>query len=118
MMVRDCRSAPRGAPRKLYKSRCRRSMLREARCQETPSGMNAVNATPPVPVVRLAHLSDIHITAPRLGWSRPDWFTKRLPGWINYRWLGRRRRFHLADEVLMMAIAEVRQRRPDQLIFS
>ncbi len=80
--------------------------------------MNAANASPTVPAVRLAHLSDIHITAARLGWRRPDWFTKRLPGWINYRWLGRRRRFRRADEVLTTAIAEVRQRRPDHLIFS
>src|SRR5438105_2040610 len=42
-------------------------------------------------MTRLAHLSDIHITAPALEWRLGDWFTKRYPGWVNFRWLGRRR---------------------------
>jgi 3',5'-cyclic AMP phosphodiesterase CpdA len=70
------------------------------------------------PVVRLAHLSDIHITANPLGWRRQDYFSRRLTGWINYRWLGRRQRFRRAPEVLAALVAELRERQPDRIIFS
>jgi 3',5'-cyclic AMP phosphodiesterase CpdA len=69
-------------------------------------------------MVYLAHLSDIHITAPRLEWQLGDWFTKRWPGWINFRWLGRRYRFRHADRVVSVLAQEVRQRRPDRILFS
>jgi 3',5'-cyclic AMP phosphodiesterase CpdA len=66
----------------------------------------------------LAHFSDVHITAKPLGWQRRDWFSKRLTGWVNYRWLGRARRFREADEVLAGLVADVCRRRPDHLVFS
>ncbi|MCI0462208.1 MAG: metallophosphoesterase [Gemmataceae bacterium] len=69
-------------------------------------------------MVYLAHLSDIHITAPTLGWRLGDYFTKRWPGWINFRWLGRGHRFRHADEVLAALSVELRQRRPNRVIFS
>jgi 3',5'-cyclic AMP phosphodiesterase CpdA len=69
-------------------------------------------------MIRLAHLSDIHITTPALPWRREDYFTKRFPGWLNFRFLGRRHRFHYADEVLTILMKEVRQRGPDQVVFS
>src|SRR6266542_1395845 len=69
-------------------------------------------------MVYLAHLSDIHITSPRLEWRLGDWFTKRWPGWINFRWLGRRYRFRYADEVLAALAADLRSRRPDRVVFS
>jgi 3',5'-cyclic AMP phosphodiesterase CpdA len=68
--------------------------------------------------IRLAHFSDIHVTAKPLGWQRRDWFSKRLTGWLNYRWLGRARRFRTADEVLAVLMEDLRQRRPDHLVFS
>jgi 3',5'-cyclic AMP phosphodiesterase CpdA len=68
--------------------------------------------------VRLAHLSDIHITADTLGWRWEDWFNKRLPGWVNFRYLGRRHRFRSADTVLTALVAELQTRRPDHIIFS
>ena len=68
--------------------------------------------------LRLAHFSDIHISANPLGWRRRDYFTKRYAGWVNFRWLGRRRRFRSADEVLAALVAELQLRRPDHLIFS
>jgi 3',5'-cyclic AMP phosphodiesterase CpdA len=68
--------------------------------------------------VRLAHLSDIHITATPLGWELGDWFNKRLPGWINFRWLGRAHRFRDAEQVLQSLMAELRQRQPDHVVFS
>ncbi|MFN4258225.1 MAG: metallophosphoesterase family protein [Gemmataceae bacterium] len=68
--------------------------------------------------VYLAHISDIHITASKLEWQLRDWFSKRVTGWGNWRWFGRKKRFHLADEVLTLLMAEIRQRRPDHLVFS
>jgi len=69
-------------------------------------------------VVRLAHLSDIHLTATKLDWGWRDWFNKRLAAWINFRWLGRRHRFRHADTVMAAFAADLDERRPDHVIFS
>jgi 3',5'-cyclic AMP phosphodiesterase CpdA len=69
-------------------------------------------------MIRLAHLSDIHITTSPLGWKWQDWFSKRYLGWLNFRWLGRRYRFRQGDEVLAALVADVRERKPDRLVFS
>jgi 3',5'-cyclic AMP phosphodiesterase CpdA len=69
-------------------------------------------------MIRLAHLSDIHITAPHLDWKLRDWFNKRHAAWINFRWLGRRHRFSRADEVLSALVTELAERRPEHIIFS
>ncbi len=69
-------------------------------------------------MIRLAHLSDIHITAAPIGWHWRDWFSKRYLGWFNFRWLGRRFRFRQADEVLGLLVAELRRRAPDRVVFS
>jgi 3',5'-cyclic AMP phosphodiesterase CpdA len=69
--------------------------------------------------VRLAHLSDVHVTAEPLGWRHRDWFNKRLTGWLNLRCAGRGQSFAAADEVLSVLTADLRgERRPDHLIFS
>src|SRR5205809_3879261 len=68
-------------------------------------------------MIRLAHLSDIHISARPLGWSPRDWFSKRLAGWMNLRMFGRARRFRQADEVLIRLMAELGERRPDRIVF-
>lgn len=68
---------------------------------------------------RLAHLSDIHITVREPVWSMRDWFTKRLTGWFNLRWMGRAHRFRQAEEVLAILAAELRGKgMPDHVIFS
>jgi 3',5'-cyclic AMP phosphodiesterase CpdA len=69
-------------------------------------------------MVRLAHLSDIHITVPNLEWSRIDWFNKRVAAWLNFRWLGRGLRFRHANQVLGRLVAEIQARRTDHVIFS
>ena len=69
-------------------------------------------------MIRLAHLSDIHITAAKLEWKLRDWFNKRYAAWVNYRWLGRGKRFRRADEVLEQLVAELQERRPDRVVFS
>ncbi len=76
---------------------------------------NNGNGAPPT---RLAHLSDIHVTARPLGWRRRDLFDKRLFAWINLRLLGRGFRFRKADSVLAALMDELRRRRPDRVVFS
>lgn len=68
--------------------------------------------------LRLAHFSDIHVTARPLGWRFRDLFTKRSTGWVNLRMLGRGARFQHAARVLGILRNELEQLRPDHLIFS
>lgn len=69
--------------------------------------------------VRLAHLSDVHITAKPLGWRPGDWFNKRLTGWLNLCVLGRGKSFADANGVLAALLAELEKaRRPDHIVFS
>jgi 3',5'-cyclic AMP phosphodiesterase CpdA len=70
------------------------------------------------PAVRLAHFSDIHVTARPLGWRAGDYFSKRFTGWLNLALLGRGYRFRGADAVLAALVADLRRRRPDHLVFS
>jgi 3',5'-cyclic AMP phosphodiesterase CpdA len=67
--------------------------------------------------VRLAHFSDIHVTA-RSAWRPKDWVSKRLSSWVNLRFLGRGHDFRKTDEVLAALLADLEQRRPDRLLFS
>jgi 3',5'-cyclic AMP phosphodiesterase CpdA len=68
-------------------------------------------------MVRLAHFSDIHISASPLG-SRPgDWFSKRATSWLNLSF-GRRARFDHADGVLGRLVEELPARAIDHIVFS
>jgi 3',5'-cyclic AMP phosphodiesterase CpdA len=78
--------------------------------------MSAPSNTPGV--IRLAHFSDVHVTAAPLGWRAGDWLTKRVTGWFNLSVLGRGRRFARADEVVAALMAELRREPPDRVIFS
>ncbi len=69
-------------------------------------------------MIRLAHFSDIHLTAAKLDWTIRDWFNKRYAAWVNFRWLGRHRRFRHADEVLKLLLEDIAKRRPDHVVFS
>jgi 3',5'-cyclic AMP phosphodiesterase CpdA len=68
--------------------------------------------------VRLAHFSDIHLTARPLGWRPRDWFSKRVTGWVNVRLLGRGRRFRRAPVVVGALVRAIRERHPDGLVFT
>jgi 3',5'-cyclic AMP phosphodiesterase CpdA len=68
--------------------------------------------------VRLAHFSDVHLTAKPLGWRPRDWFSKRVSGWVNVRLLGRGRRFKRAPAVVAAMMRAVRERGPDALVFT
>ncbi len=68
--------------------------------------------------VRLAHLSDVHITTAPLGWQWRDWLSKRVTGWVNTNLLNRRWEFRGAADTLARIVADIRQYRPDALVFS
>jgi 3',5'-cyclic AMP phosphodiesterase CpdA len=68
--------------------------------------------------VRLAHLSDVHVTTRRVGWRREDWLGKRLAAWANLRILGRGFRFRKANLVLEAAYEDLRRRGCQHLVFS
>jgi 3',5'-cyclic AMP phosphodiesterase CpdA len=69
-------------------------------------------------MLRLVHFSDVHLTAKPLGWRASDFLTKRLPGWMNWAWLGRGHRFRYGPEVLSTLVTELKARPPDRIIFS
>jgi 3',5'-cyclic AMP phosphodiesterase CpdA len=68
--------------------------------------------------VRLAHVSDVHVTADPIGWRPVDYWSKRYTGWINFRWLGRRHRFRHAEDVLAALTADLKRQRPHRVVFS
>jgi 3',5'-cyclic AMP phosphodiesterase CpdA len=67
--------------------------------------------------VRLAHFSDVHLTAV-CRWRLRDLLSKRFTSWINLRLLGRGRRFGLADRVVEALVHDLQQRGCDRLLFS
>src|SRR3954471_8409976 len=68
--------------------------------------------------VRLAHFSDVHLTARPLGWRVRDAFNKRTAGWVNLAVLGRGARFRHADDVAAALRRDFASRGFDQLVFS
>jgi 3',5'-cyclic AMP phosphodiesterase CpdA len=69
-------------------------------------------------MLRLAHVSDVHLFVPEAKWSRGDYMTRRLSGWLNVK-LGRRgSQFRGAAGILALLVADVYERKPDLLIFS
>jgi len=69
-------------------------------------------------MIRLAHVSDIHVTTDNLEWKREDWFNKRLAAWINYRWLGREKLFRHADAIVRRLLLENDERGVQHIVFS
>jgi 3',5'-cyclic AMP phosphodiesterase CpdA len=68
--------------------------------------------------VRLAHFSDVHLTARPLGWTVRDVLGKRTTGWVNIRLLGRGGRFRHAPSVTDVLRRDLAARRFDHLVFS
>jgi len=68
--------------------------------------------------VRLAHFSDVHLTANPLGWRVRDLFTKRLLGILNVKLLGRGHRFQHAPMIVDAMMTEIRDGDFDQIVFS
>jgi 3',5'-cyclic AMP phosphodiesterase CpdA len=69
-------------------------------------------------MLRLAHFSDVHVTAPHCRWLPGDWFNKRMSAWINFRLLGRGLRFTHTDTILTALRTELREQHVNHLIFS
>src|SRR5258708_914195 len=67
--------------------------------------------------IRLAHISDIHVSA-RSRWRADDWLNKRLIAWLNLRLLGRGLRFRHTETVLGALAEELKERQPDRVVFS
>lgn len=67
--------------------------------------------------VRLAHFSDIHLTAKPLGWRARDLLTKRATGWMNLK-LGRGRRFEDAEQIVPAMMRDIRERGNAHVVFS
>ena len=70
------------------------------------------------PIVRLAHFSDIHVTAPACSWRLRDWFNKRMSAWINLHVLGRGKHFRHTDRILPALRNELKQRNFHRVVFS
>jgi 3',5'-cyclic AMP phosphodiesterase CpdA len=71
-----------------------------------------------LPAVRLAHFSDVHVTAEACTWRRTDWFNKRMSAWVNLRLLGRGHRFRHSERILSTLVEDLRQRHYDRILFS
>jgi len=67
--------------------------------------------------VRLAHFSDIHLTAKPLGWRARDLLTKRATGWMNLK-LGRGRRFRDAGRIVAAMMRDIRERGNEHVVFT
>ncbi|HEY2783840.1 MAG TPA: metallophosphoesterase [Fimbriiglobus sp.] len=68
--------------------------------------------------VKLAHFSDVHLTADPLGWRLRDVLSKKASGWMNVRLLGRGRRFKYANAVVAALRKDLATRGYDHLVFS
>ena len=68
-------------------------------------------------MVRLAHVSDIHVTARPLGVRFRDMMNKRMTAYLNLR-LGRGRRFTHAERILSVLADELRAHRTSHIVFS
>lgn len=69
-------------------------------------------------MVRLAHFSDVHMTARPLGWKVRDLLGKRTSGWVNLSLLGRGARFKQAAAVVGVLRRDLAARGFDHLVFS
>lgn len=69
-------------------------------------------------MIRLAHFSDVHLTARPLGWTARDVIGKRATGWFNIMALGRGNRFKHAPAVAEALRRDLAGRGFDHLVFS
>ncbi len=68
--------------------------------------------------VRLAHISDIHLTVVSPPWSWRDYCSKRLTGWWNVRYLARRSRFAQAERVAASLRRQLVRNNYDAVVFT
>lgn len=69
-------------------------------------------------MLRLIHFSDIHVFQPGARWKTREYFSKRVTGYFNNRYLPRSKQFKQASHVLHRLVEEAYSRSPDLVIFS
>lgn len=67
---------------------------------------------------RVVHFSDIHVFHAEAAWRAPDWFSKRLTGWVNLKYLPRGKQFRETLYVLKRLVDDMYARKPDLLLFT
>ena len=68
-------------------------------------------------MVRVAHISDVHVSVRPLGWRFRDCFNKRATTWMNLR-LSRAKAFRRADVILQALETDRQERGIEHVIFS
>jgi len=68
--------------------------------------------------IRLAHFSDVHLTASPIGWRLRDSFSKKAIGMFNVKYLGRGASFRHAPMIADALMAEIRAGGFDHIVFS
>ncbi|MFC1707038.1 metallophosphoesterase family protein [Planctomycetota bacterium] len=69
-------------------------------------------------MVRIAHFSDIHVTADPSGVRFTDLLSKRFAGWLNLRLFRRHMRFRDALSVLRAFVVDVAAQETDLMVFT
>lgn len=67
---------------------------------------------------RVVHFSDIHVFHAEAAWRAPDWFSKRLTGWMNLKYTPRGKQFRETLHVLRRLVDDIHARKPDLLLFT
>ena len=67
--------------------------------------------------LRIAHFSDIHLTAKSLRLRKRDWLGKRSTGWFNAK-MGRGRHFVDASSIASVMVRDIKAQAFDHVIFS
>lgn len=80
--------------------------------------MSGGRATTSAFMVRLAHVSDVHLFCPEARWVPEDLLSRRVTGWLNMTLMRRGRKFQDAADILRILMDDVYSRRPDGVIFS
>lgn len=68
--------------------------------------------------IRVAHFSDVHLTAAQLGWKRRDVLSKKVTGWLNVKLLGRGHRFRHAPMIAEQLAHDLAKRSYDLAVFT
>ena len=68
--------------------------------------------------MRIAHFSDIHVTASTADIPWRAMFSKRIVGWLNLQLLGREEDFREAEEITAALVKDIQQVEADHILFT
>ena len=68
--------------------------------------------------MRIAHFSDIHVTASTSDIPWRAMFSKRIVGWLNLQLLGREEDFREAEEITAALVKDIQQVGADHILFT